>query len=1055
LGGDVDIITDPEPSMFSTFNSDPDIILNDAGHSPVSQSLSMNTKKINNSYRKAISYAINYSYIIDELLENPADRLKSPLLEDLLFANWTLDAATFNITKAREIMQSMGFGGGWDTTFPGISETNWSSTTFASFNYSYNIGNEFRENLLPLLQDNLGNIGIEITDAGVSPLEFYDILIQRNGKTWDMWELCWLGYYIDYNDPVNLINYLFTNRTSSYNTAFYNGYEAAIEVGRDPFNLWDNVQLLMEAALFETNQSNRKLYYDRIQQILVEEDMPLAYGIVSRTYDAFRSHIIGFQSNPLGKLNFYGITQNSSLAPQIIQINGNQEWEYFRSANKCTGQGTLSDPYVVEDLVIDSGAVGHCILIENSDIFFNIENCTFYNGGIQLNNVSNGQLLSNNADNNDLIGISLIYSNFNNVTGNSAKNNSWGIELINCSNNLILGNNVSYNNYGINFQYSDNNFISENALLDNNDDGIYLLHSDGNIIIGNNVTNNDMGILLDTGSKFNNLTGNIARNNNFGIFFGTDSDNNTIEANRVENNSWTGIYLSFSDGNYLFSNNISNNLDYGIFTTNCFYNRILGNIVRNNSDGGIYLSYSSRNIMDYNTIEYNGLAGIYLYYSADNDILRNNLGVNYRGIYFQSSDHNLIEENYIFFNTQEGIYFSSADYNNILDNNINNNYYYGISIRYSYSNEITNNNIIENAYRGIYLYETNYNDILNNFISANGDRGISLSYSDSNTIEGNTIEFHYYGIYAYYCINNQISNNIFNGNTVDLEEIERPTYPFPPGITTIIVIIVFIIIIIIIGVVVASRRRSPSMTTYSKSGYYQGQKVEKTDYMNPNWLRYQYYDRKRTIYQIAQDQNTSIYTIRKWLDKIEEPIVVDPNQKETKFCTKCGQELPIKANFCIKCGEKSLESETEEEITEDQKPMFPPISDLVQKPDALELQEEPIIPPEEEIPEEPIPLIEEKDKSEKEAPAVLVREVEPIPLVPQEEEDTLVQDEEDTMIKSEEIPIEEIPETIIEEPPPPPVEKPKMLPIFCRFCGMKLNKTATICPQCGTRVKKS
>jgi ABC-type transport system substrate-binding protein len=94
----------------------------------------------------------------------------SPLLEELLFANWSLDVATFNITKARQIMQSMGFGTGWDTTFPGTSEVNWSNTTFAIFNYSYNIGNTFRENLLFLLQDNLDKIGIEITDAGMDPL---------------------------------------------------------------------------------------------------------------------------------------------------------------------------------------------------------------------------------------------------------------------------------------------------------------------------------------------------------------------------------------------------------------------------------------------------------------------------------------------------------------------------------------------------------------------------------------------------------------------------------------------------------------------------------------------------------------------------------------------------------------------------------------------------------------------------------------------------------------------------------------------------------------------
>ena len=98
--------------------------------------------------------------------------------------------------------------------------------------------------------------------------------------------------------------------------------------------------------------------------------MPWAFGIVSRNYDAYRSHIMGFQSNPLGKLSFYGVTQNSSIAPQTIYLSGNQEWQYYRSVNKCSGQGIFSDPYVIEDLVIDAGGMGSCIKIENSDTFF-------------------------------------------------------------------------------------------------------------------------------------------------------------------------------------------------------------------------------------------------------------------------------------------------------------------------------------------------------------------------------------------------------------------------------------------------------------------------------------------------------------------------------------------------------------------------------------------------------------------------------------------------------------------------------------------------------------
>jgi len=57
-----------------------------------------------------------------------------------------------------------------------------------------------------------------------------------------------------------------------------------------------------------------------------------------------------------------------------------------------TGSGTYSDPHVIEDLIIDDGSSGNYIWIENSNVYFKIENFTVYNAivwsdaGIKLNN---------------------------------------------------------------------------------------------------------------------------------------------------------------------------------------------------------------------------------------------------------------------------------------------------------------------------------------------------------------------------------------------------------------------------------------------------------------------------------------------------------------------------------------------------------------------------------------------------------------------------------------------------------------------------------------------
>ena len=43
----------------------------------------------------------------------------------------------------------------------------------------------------------------------------------------------------------------------------------------------------------------------------------------------------------------------------------------------------------------------------------------------------------------------------------------------------------------------------------------------------------------------------------------------------------------------------------------------------------------------------------------------------------------------------------------------------------------------------------------------------------------------------------------------------------------------------------------------------------KEDYSDLDWLKHQYYDLGRTIQDIADEQNVSMITIKKWLDELE------------------------------------------------------------------------------------------------------------------------------------------------------------------------------------------
>ena len=306
LSGDIHFLSNPSATMLDTFKTNPNITVLDTGKkSAVTSYLGMNNNLINRTFREAISYSINYSYILDVLRSGTADRMRSPIPEGILFSNTTFNVPILNLTHARLVMQSMGFGVGFNIS----DDTEWinqnATSPFAIFNYTYNIGNSFREDVLVLLQYNLAKIGIAVTDAGGTWGDFVYSLLERNGRHRNQLELYFLGWGPDYNDPSNFINPLFTNRSIASNGVQYNGYLAAIEDGRDPFALNDNVQLLMEAAIIETNSVQREQIYDRIQELLIERDFSWALGYVPKLYHAHHVNLTGFQQNSLNKLDFF------------------------------------------------------------------------------------------------------------------------------------------------------------------------------------------------------------------------------------------------------------------------------------------------------------------------------------------------------------------------------------------------------------------------------------------------------------------------------------------------------------------------------------------------------------------------------------------------------------------------------------------------------------------------------------------------------------------------------------------------------------------------------
>lgn len=259
------------------------------------------------------------------------------------------------------------------------------------------------------------------------------------------------------------------------------------------------------------------------------------------TLGIFFSLLLLVTSNPSQTPPDHDTLQNST-GSGTIHINTDMAWIDAKLAGIVTGGGTYSDPFVIEDLVIDAGGSGSGILIENSFVYARIENCTIYNGdtGISLFNSANNLILRNNVNNTNF-GIRLRNSGNFTILGNKAYNNEYyGISLVSSSEINVIGNIVHHNNYA----------------------GIHVEESSGINISGNTANHNNyfdwsMGIVL-TSSNHTTVSGNtLSYNRQSGIIL-YNSNNNTIQFNEIKQSD-IGIYLAYSKSNEISNNYFSGN----------------------------------------------------------------------------------------------------------------------------------------------------------------------------------------------------------------------------------------------------------------------------------------------------------------------------------------------------------------------------------------------------------------------------------------------------------------------------------------------------------------
>ncbi|MCY3414202.1 MAG: right-handed parallel beta-helix repeat-containing protein [Candidatus Heimdallarchaeota archaeon] len=373
-----------------------------------------------------------------------------------------------------------------------------------------------------------------------------------------------------------------------------------------------------------------------------------------------------YQNFQISEKNFETIKQPSSslVASDPIIINGDSDFNLQASSNNWNGNGSESNPYIIENLNISSDS--HAISISNTNVHFILRGSTLDGGslsghsGLYLSNVVNG-IISNNMAVNSNYGFRVMQSSNLLIEYNIASENGNNGFYFSVPYDINITKNIAYNNEYAGFSFSGYSTLSKyinviNNIAYNQTSNVGIRISSRYVnLVNNTVFGNSAGISLNDDLQGDNFViNNYIFSNDKGIAF-YSAGNNTIEFNEIYENKY-GIWASNSE-NMIIRKNIVFENTYGLYLYFASNNQVLENNIYDNSNGIYIVSESQYISIMSNNITNNDFKGIYVSDSADiiisNNIIRDN---EREGLYLHSTSTSLFNHNFTIFNN--GFYFN-------------------------------------------------------------------------------------------------------------------------------------------------------------------------------------------------------------------------------------------------------------------------------------------------------------------------------------------------------------------------------------------------------------
>lgn len=422
----------------------------------------------------------------------------------------------------------------------------------------------------------------------------------------------------------------------------------------------------------------------------------------------------------------------NTISDNIIVSNGNCGAYIQKSNNNVISMNTFSDNYYFGGLALDNSR------------YNNVSDNIFINDGVYFYDSYKNSFLNNMVNDKPLMYLE-------EESDRVLEEDAGQVILIKCDNVTVQNQDLSNTSIGLFLCDTDNCLILNSTFSSSECSGIILCRSDNNNISMNIISNEYVGILVFYSHGNTIFSNTVSSSNGIGIGIQYSNSNNILINTFLDN--WCGLALEY-DSEY---NKISGNIfiDDGALVYNALRNTFLNNYVNNkpliylkgesdiviDEDAGQVLLVSCNNItvqyqelsntcvgiilvnthnclISDNIFDSNKVHGIFLTHSSSNNISKNTVSDNSRGITFDTSHDNIIQQNIINLNRGKGIWFSSSNNNIVSNNAIENNQRDGIFIEYSNYNIISSNSIKKNGWTGVFLLTSSNNEVsYNNFIN--------------------------------------------------------------------------------------------------------------------------------------------------------------------------------------------------------------------------------------------------------------------------------------------------------------------------------------------------